>query len=140
MKTSSANTLKQVKSLGDELTKAQKRIQVKLQRLLDKLEGTSFESFEVNKLVANELRNLMLRLEVRVECPKEGCHEPTLIRARTSKWSVHGMFGFEHLIGKRLRAHIAPTKLPKLQLVAPASDRRRGDRTIKKTSQSRSKK
>ena len=117
---------RRIERLDEAVTIAQRPLQQELQALLDDLAGCSFGSLADNTAAANALRFLMLRLEVRVECPREGCHEASLIRCRPAGRTRHGSFEFEHRRNGRLSTHAASTKLPALKLVpAPPHARRK---------------
>lgn len=114
-----------IRDLNDRVSHAQKALSTELQSLLNDLVGRSFGSLEANQDVADGLRFLMQRLEVRVACPKKGCGKPALLRARRAGRSPEGTFGFEHTVGSRIMAHAASTRMPDLRLVPAPPDRRR---------------
>jgi hypothetical protein len=114
-----------IRTLNERVTQAQKAISIELQSLFKELVGRSFGSLEANQQVADGLRFLMQRLEVRVACPQKGCGKPALLRARRAGRSPEGTFGFEHVVGNQLMAHAASTRLPELKLVPAPPDRRR---------------
>lgn len=125
MSDSTATVLKKIKKIDNALTEAQKPLQAELQLLLGRLEGQEFGSLEANTDVADAIRFLMLRLEVRVECPRDGCQEPALIRCRPAGRTVNGSFEFEHRLDRRRTTHAGRVRLPKLKLISAPPHRKR---------------
>jgi len=95
-----------------------------LQALLDGLAGKSFGCLEANKEVARELQRLTNRLGLRIACPRQGCGRPASIRCARAGNSRHGVFQFDHPIGRRRTTHLGSSTFPCLTLVPPSPDRR----------------
>lgn len=94
-----------------------------LQVLLDSLAGKSFGSLEANEAIARSIQKMLLRLQLRVECPK--CHEPAMLHFRIAGTSRHGSFQFKHHVNGHESRHLASTVLPALKLVPAPPDPRR---------------
>jgi hypothetical protein len=88
-------------------------------------EGRSFGSIHDNKQIAAKIQDLLNLFDNRVECTREDCHRPALIRFKDTGHG--GYFQFEHFTEGRQTNHRGHKALPVLKLVpAPPDARRRG--------------
>lgn len=114
-----------VDNIDSDLSLVLNPLRGRLQELLNQLVGKSFDSYQESDFVANKLRDLMIRIGFRVQCPREGCSIPALIRCRPGLRLRAGTFCFEHLVNGRLATHTTSTRLPQLYLIAAEPHRRR---------------
>lgn len=111
--------------LDQEISTAQVPFHQRLQSILNRLAGKSFESFAENQVLADKVRDLLFRLGMRIACPQKRCGQPALIRCNPVPSTRFGSFEFQHPINGVRKTHAASTVLPQLSLVPAQPDRRR---------------
>jgi hypothetical protein len=75
-----------------------------IEKLVNKLCGKSFGSFDANYIAAQEIQGMLNDLGLRIACPKARCHKPSSLHCTTAKRTKHGKFVFIHP-GLRGQAH-----------------------------------
>lgn len=108
--------------------KARQEVCSLLQIFLNHVARYQFNSIERNHKFATELLQLMDRLHVRIECPRDGCQKPARIGLRRAGRTCYGSFMFEHLIGKKQVIHFTAATLPEALKLIPAPPDRRSTR------------
>ena len=94
-----------------------------LQRVLDRMAGTEFHSFEVARETAQKVQSLMQHLGVRAECPKTGL--PGNLRHRQAKRTKTGTFQIEIVEDGKRTSRFSSTTFPPIVLVAAPEDGRK---------------
>jgi hypothetical protein len=108
----------------DELARMMQRPVVRaLQAFLDDSVGIRFETFEENQAFATEVQNLLNRLGLAAQCPKEGCGRPAKIRCLNSGPTT-GSFQFDHVIDGKRTTHLGSTRFPQVKVIPAPADRR----------------
>lgn len=100
-------------------------VKERLEMLFKRLEGRAFGSLEANKAVTARIRDLLNRIGYRVECLRDGCHEPAFLLCQGPSSMPEGAFQFQHRYNGRLTAHCGFPKIPPLKLVPQPEDNRR---------------
>ncbi len=114
-----------LEALSDRVARSQEPIVGELQRVLDSLEGCSFETLEESREVTATINDLLDRLGLMVSCPKVGCGEPSRLLCHGGTTSRLGSFQFSHrdsASGKWV-LHLGVSRLPKLTLVSRSKGR-----------------
>lgn len=113
----SKQTFEALIGLESHLDQLLEPVKVDLQKILDRVGGRSFSSFQGNRRVLRQLLRLLDRLNLSLECQYPGCGKPARLRCLTSKGSKPWKFEFEHRIEGKLFRHYCEPKFPLLKLV-----------------------
>lgn len=120
-----ADILKLIEARHAQIAEALAPIISEVQADLDVLAGVTFPTFEEKRTLATAIQQLLNHLgDLRVECLKEDCHQPAILRCTTGKFSINGSFHFEHSTEGIKTRHLGPKALPHLKLTKPLPDRR----------------
>lgn len=96
-----------------------------VQRVVSVWEGTSFGSFEANKLFCKVLREFLKARSLRVECTRHP-RKPAILRCQKAPGMALGTFMFEH--DSRAHAAGSASLVPRLQLIESLPDHRFGSK------------
>jgi hypothetical protein len=120
-----SKALLQLQILDNKISEVHRPLVDELQNILDHLTGNSFGSLESNAALATNIQKLMIRLGVRIECPKVGCHQPAMLHFRMAGTAKHGSFQFQHDVAGVRTRHLSSVTLPRLKLIPAPPDPRR---------------
>jgi hypothetical protein len=83
-----------------------------VEKLINRLGGKSFGSFEANHIAAQELQGLLSDLGLRVACPKKNCGQPASLYHRVAGRARNGVFVFSHAGTAGTAYHAGSSWLP----------------------------
>jgi hypothetical protein len=109
----------------DQVFQALAPVKKRIEILFKRLESRSFGTLEANKAITARIRDLLNRIGFRVECLRDGCHEPAFLLCQGPSTMPQGAFQFQHRYNGRLTAHCGFPTIPPLKLVPQPEDKRR---------------
>lgn len=118
--------LKEIEALDEERKKVLAPIQVKVQDLVSCMGGWRTENFELKQSVAQALQQLLLKLDLGLCCPREGCSVPSNFTCQQAGGVKEGHFQFYHRVNGRRTTHYSSKEFPRgVQTGLPPEDLRR---------------
>jgi len=96
-----------------------------VEKLVNKLSGKSFGSFEANQIAAQEIQGALSDLGFRIACPKARCRAAATLHCTPGKRMKHGMFVFVHSVSGGQAHHGGWVSLPVKMLLVPIPVRTR---------------
>jgi hypothetical protein len=97
-----------------QLNRLHRSIRLTIERHLQALSGTRYESLEQNQTAAAKIGKLLDRYGLRMQCTE--CGTPSILRVSARKNATTGVFVFDHVVNGKRTFHGGKSVFPPMDL------------------------